>query len=97
MAAFFAGVVRAPLTGVALILEMTGATHLATVTLAARRTATLTATKVRSQPIYDTLRTPNVATTRLTDRRRVTTATYARRVGTIRLVVQPTISGCAGR
>ena len=35
MAAFFAGVVRAPLTGVALILEMTGATHLATVTLAA--------------------------------------------------------------
>ena len=33
MAAFFAGVVRAPLTGVALILEMTGATHLATVHL----------------------------------------------------------------
>jgi CIC family chloride channel protein len=57
MAAFFAGVVRAPLTGVALILEMTGATHLATVTLAASFAATLTATKVRSQPIYDTLRT----------------------------------------
>jgi CIC family chloride channel protein len=57
MAAFFAGVVRAPLTGVALILEMTGATHLATVTLAACFAATLTATKVRSQPIYDTLRT----------------------------------------
>ena len=57
MAAFFAGVVRAPLTGVALILEMTGATHLATVTLAASFAATLTATKVRSAPIYDTLRT----------------------------------------
>jgi CIC family chloride channel protein len=56
MAAFFAGVVRAPLTGVALILEMTGATHLATVTLAASFAATLTATKVRSAPIYDTLR-----------------------------------------
>ncbi len=56
MAAFFAGVVRAPLTGVALVLEMTGATHLAAVTLAASFAATLTATKVRSAPIYDSLR-----------------------------------------
>jgi chloride channel protein, CIC family len=56
MAAFFAGVVRAPLTGVALLLEMTGATPLTSVALAACFAATLTATKVRSQPIYDTLR-----------------------------------------
>jgi hypothetical protein len=34
---------------------MTGATHLATVTLAASCAATLTATNVRSAPIYDTL------------------------------------------
>ena len=74
MAAFFAGVVRAPLTGVALILEMTGATHLATVTLAACFAATLTATKVRSAPIYDTLRNAHVAAHRVTDRRRPTTA-----------------------
>ena len=39
-----------------IVLEMTGATHLAAVTLAASFAATLTATKVRSAPIYDSLR-----------------------------------------
>ena len=74
MAAFFAGVVRAPLTGVALILEMTGATHLATVTLAASFAATLDGDQ---GPLCADLRhvaNAHVAAHRVTDRRRPTTA-----------------------
>lgn len=56
MAAFFAATVRAPLTGIALILEMTGATEIAMALIAASVMATVITTRVRSQPIYDSLR-----------------------------------------
>ena len=56
MSAFFTGVVRAPLTGIALITEMTGASELITALLAASSAAVLIATVLRSAPIYDTLR-----------------------------------------
>ncbi|WP_424465860.1 ClC family H(+)/Cl(-) exchange transporter [Pseudoclavibacter helvolus] len=56
MAAFFAATVRAPLTGVVLVVEMTTITSVAVPMLAAAGAAVLTATLVRSAPIYDTLR-----------------------------------------
>ncbi|MDA5283037.1 ClC family H(+)/Cl(-) exchange transporter [Streptomyces sp. Isolate_45] len=56
MAALFAAVVRAPLTGVVLVVEMTGATALVVPLLAACFAATLTADRLGSVPIYDTLR-----------------------------------------
>ncbi len=56
MAAFFTGVVRAPVTGIALIVEMTGASELTTALLAASFAAVLIATQLRSDPVYDTLR-----------------------------------------
>jgi CIC family chloride channel protein len=56
MAAFFAAVVRSPITGIVLILEMTAETS-ATVPMAvAVFAAMLAASLVRSIPIYDTLR-----------------------------------------
>ncbi|MCY0932341.1 chloride channel protein [Streptomyces sp. H27-H1] len=56
MAALFAGVVRAPVTGTVLVIEMTGATSLLLPLLAASFAATLTANLLESDPIYDTLR-----------------------------------------
>ncbi len=56
MAAFFAAVVRAPFTGIVLILEMTGAWSVTVPVVAATFAAMLAATLVRSTPIYDTLR-----------------------------------------
>ncbi|MFJ3875987.1 ClC family H(+)/Cl(-) exchange transporter [Streptomyces sp. NPDC090077] len=56
MAALFAGVVRAPLTGVVLVLEMTGAAPLVLPLLVACFAATLTADALRSEPVYDALR-----------------------------------------
>lgn len=56
MAAFFTGVVRAPLTGILLISEMTATTLLIMPMIAACLCAMLTATLVRGEPIYDTLR-----------------------------------------
>ena len=56
MAAFFTAVVRAPLTGIVLVVEMTATTTLLVPLLAACFAAAATATLVKSEPIYDTLR-----------------------------------------
>ncbi|MFG2977008.1 ClC family H(+)/Cl(-) exchange transporter [Streptomyces sp. NPDC048331] len=56
MAAVFTGVVRAPLTGAVLVLEMTGAGALLLPLLIACFAATVTADRLGSAPIYDTLR-----------------------------------------
>lgn len=56
MAAFFSVVVRSPLTGVILIVEMTATTTLLVPMLAACFAAVLVATLVRAEPIYDSLR-----------------------------------------
>jgi len=56
MATFFAAVVRAPLTGIVLIAEMTATTTLLVPMLAAAFAAVLVATLLRNEPIYDSLR-----------------------------------------
>ena len=56
MSSFFAGVVRAPVTGVVLIMEMTGQTTLAVPMVIATAAAVVVATLLKGQPIYDTLR-----------------------------------------
>jgi CIC family chloride channel protein len=56
MAAFFTGVVRAPLTGVVLVTEMTANTSLLLPMLGACFTAMLVPTLARNEPIYDSLR-----------------------------------------
>ncbi|MFK0239135.1 ClC family H(+)/Cl(-) exchange transporter [Streptomyces vinaceus] len=56
MAALFAGVVRAPVTGLVLVIEMTGSTSLIVPMLAACFAATLTADLLGSRPVYDRLR-----------------------------------------
>lgn len=56
MSSFFAGVVRAPVTGVILIMEMTGQTTLAVPMVIATAAAVVAATLLKGQPIYDTLR-----------------------------------------
>ncbi|MDI9846627.1 H(+)/Cl(-) exchange transporter ClcA [Rhodoblastus sp. 17X3] len=56
MAAFFTGVVRAPLTGIVLVTEMTANTSLLLPMLGACFTAMLIPNLVRNEPIYDSLR-----------------------------------------
>ena len=56
MAAFFTAVVRAPLTGIILVIEMTASFTLLLPMLAACFTAMLVPTLLRSAPIYDSLR-----------------------------------------
>ncbi|MFN8471125.1 MAG: H(+)/Cl(-) exchange transporter ClcA [Anaerolineae bacterium] len=56
MAAFFVGVVRAPLTGIALVVEMTATTSMLVPLLIAAFGAMLVATLLGGEPIYDTLR-----------------------------------------
>ncbi|MGW6783992.1 ClC family H(+)/Cl(-) exchange transporter [Streptomyces sp. NPDC054987] len=56
MAAVFTGVVRAPLTGIVLVTEMTGAGELLLPLLAACFAAAVTADRMGSEPVYDTLR-----------------------------------------
>ena len=56
MAAFFAGVVRAPLTGIALVLEMTGNVTMLLPALGACASAMLIPTLARQAPIYESLR-----------------------------------------
>ncbi len=56
MAAFFTGVVRAPLTGITLVTEMTGGFTLLLPMLAACFAAMLVPTLLRDEPIYDSLR-----------------------------------------
>ena len=56
MAAFFAGVVRAPVTGIILVTEMTGNFTLLLPMLAACFTAMTLPTLLGNEPIYDSLR-----------------------------------------
>jgi CIC family chloride channel protein len=56
MSTFFTAVVRAPFTGIVLIVEMTATTTQLMPMLAAAGTATLAATLLRGLPVYDTLR-----------------------------------------
>ncbi|MFD0007879.1 ClC family H(+)/Cl(-) exchange transporter [Streptomyces sp. NPDC127178] len=56
MAVLFTGVVRAPLTGIVLVVEMTGATTLLIPLLIACFASVLTADCLGSEPIYDSLR-----------------------------------------
>lgn len=56
MTAFFTGVVRAPLTGIILISEMTATSTLMVPMLAAGFGAMISSSLVRGEPIYDTLR-----------------------------------------
>lgn len=56
MAAFFTAVVRAPLTGIILITEMTATTGLLVPMMVSCFAATLAATILKGPPVYDTLR-----------------------------------------
>ena len=56
MAAFFTAVVRAPITGITLIVEMTGCFTMLLPMLAACFMAMLVPTMVGERPIYDALR-----------------------------------------
>jgi CIC family chloride channel protein len=56
MAAFFAGVVRAPITGIVLVTEMTASVTLLLPMLGACFVAMLVPTLVHDAPIYDLLR-----------------------------------------
>lgn len=56
MAAFFVGVVRAPLTGIVLVVEMTANVTMLLPMLGACFTAMLIPTLMRDPPIYDSLR-----------------------------------------
>ena len=67
MATFFAAVVRAPLTGIVLIVEMTATTTQVVPMLAASTAAVIAATLLRGEPVYDTLRLRMLS--RTTDRR----------------------------
>jgi chloride channel protein, CIC family len=55
MAAFFAGVVRAPLTGIVLVVEMTGSVTMLLPMLGACFAAMLLTTVLQNPPIYDSL------------------------------------------
>jgi len=56
MTAFFTGVVRAPVTGIVLIAEMTATTTLLVPMLIATFGAMVSSSLIRGEPIYDTLR-----------------------------------------
>jgi len=56
MAAFFTGVVRAPLTGIVLVTEMTGSMALLLPMLGACAMAMLVTTLLGDPPVYDSLR-----------------------------------------
>lgn len=56
MSTLFAAVVRAPLTGIALIVEMTAITTVTVPMLLAAGAAVVTAMLIKSPPIYDSLR-----------------------------------------
>jgi CIC family chloride channel protein len=56
MSAFFAAVVRAPITGVVLIAEMTATTSLLVPMVLASMAASVVCLTLRSAPIYDSLR-----------------------------------------
>jgi len=56
MAAFFGAVVRAPITGIILIVELTGSSNYFLAMLGATYAAVTVATLLKDPPIYDSLR-----------------------------------------
>jgi CIC family chloride channel protein len=58
MAAFFTGVVRAPVTGIVLIIELTAGFTMLLPMLGACFAAMLVPALLRNEPIYDSLRVP---------------------------------------
>lgn len=64
MAALFSAVVRAPVTGIVLTVEITGSTALLVPLFTACFAATLTADRMGSTPIYDSLRLRMTSTNR---------------------------------
>ena len=56
MAAFFTGVVRAPLTGIVLVVEMTASVQMLLPMLGACFVAMLVPTLLHDAPIYESLR-----------------------------------------
>ena len=56
MAAFFGAVVRAPVTGIILVIEMTGSFSLFLPMLGACFTAMVVPTLLGNEPIYESLR-----------------------------------------
>jgi chloride channel protein, CIC family len=73
MATLFAAIVRAPFTGIVLIVEMTAATTLWVPMLAAAFGAVITASVLRNEPIYDSLGRRMIASLGLRDPRTVET------------------------
>ena len=73
MATLFAAIVRAPFTGIVLIVEMTAATTLWVPMLAAAFGAVITTTVLRNEPIYDSLGRRMIASLGLRDPRAVGT------------------------
>ncbi len=65
MAAFFVGVVRAPLTGIVLVVEMTANVTMLLPMLGACFMAMLAPTLMHSAPIYDTLRNRTIERVRI--------------------------------
>jgi CIC family chloride channel protein len=63
MAAFFGATVRAPLTGMVLVIEMTASTAVLVPMLAATGAAVLAAYLIGSPPIYDSLRQRSLSKT----------------------------------
>jgi CIC family chloride channel protein len=61
MAALFTGVVRAPLTGIIIVTEMTGSTHILLPIMSACAAAMLVPTLAGSRPIYAVLRDRSAA------------------------------------
>ncbi len=55
MGAFFGATVRAPVTGIVIVIEMTATTSVAVPMMAATAAAVLAAELLRSRPIYDSL------------------------------------------
>ena len=67
MAAFFTGVVRAPVTGIVLVIEITAAFTTLLPMLVACFTAMLAATLLHNPPIYDSLRDRFIAEVQLNE------------------------------
>jgi CIC family chloride channel protein len=68
MAAFFIGVVRAPLTGIVLVVEMTADVTMLLPMLGAGFMAMLAPTLMRDPPIYDSLRERTIELARASQR-----------------------------
>ena len=79
MAAMFTAVVRAPLTGATLTIEMTGRADCALAMLVACLAAAAFATAVGSEPIYDTLRKRMLAADRAQEEHRQSDPDRSRR------------------